>query len=185
MSPRFFRSRTAFRAWLESHHASVSELWVGFYNKASGKGGLTYPEAVDEALCFGWIDGVKKRIDEASYVHRFSPRTRSSYWSAVNTKRFNQLVTLGAVAPPGLEVFERRDQKKTEKYSFERKNAAFDPVVERAFKANASAWAFFCAQPPGYQRVLTFFVMSAKQEQTRLRRLAVLIEKSAKGERLT
>ena len=184
MKPRHFKSAGHFRRWLETHHASERELWVGFYRKASGKGGLTYPEAVDAALCFGWIDGVKKRIDEASYVHRFSPRTRSSYWSAVNTKRFNQLVTLGAVAPPGLEVFERRDQEKTEKYSFERKNAAFDAAMERAFKANAVAWTFFRAQPPGYRRLATFFVMSAKQEETRRRRLAVLAEMSAKGERL-
>jgi uncharacterized protein YdeI (YjbR/CyaY-like superfamily) len=184
MAPRFFRSREAFRAWLGKHHAAETELWVGFYRKASGKGGLTYPESVDEALCFGWIDGVKKRVDEASYMHRFTPRTRDSYWSAVNTKRFTQLVKSGVVAPPGLETFERRDRKKTEKYSFERKSPAFDPVVERAFKANADGWAFFRAQPPGYQRLLTFWVMSAKQESTRLRRLDMLAAKSAKGERL-
>ena len=184
MAPRFFRSQKAFRAWLEKHHATAPELWVGFYRKASGKGGLTYPESVDEALCFGWIDGVKKRVDEASYMHRFTPRKRDSYWSAVNTKRFKQLVKSGVVAPPGLDAFERRDRKKTEKYSFERKSAAFDPVVERAFKANADAWAFFSAQPPGYQRLLTFWVMSAKQESTRLHRLGMLAAKSAKGERL-
>ena len=185
MAPRFFRSGAAFRAWLERHHGSVSELWVGFYNKASGKGGLTYPEAVDAALSFGWIDGVKKRVDETSYMHRFTPRTRGSYWSAVNTKRFGQLLESGVVAPAGREAFERRDRKVTEKYSFERKNAAFDAVAQRAFKANAKAWTFFCAQPSGYQRLLTFWVMSAKQEETRLRRLAVLVEKSAKGKRHT
>jgi uncharacterized protein YdeI (YjbR/CyaY-like superfamily) len=185
MTPRYFKSGAEFRRWLEKHHATDRELWVGFYNKASGKGGLTYPEAVDEALCFGWIDGVKKRVDEASYVHRFTPRTRESYWSAVNTKRFGQLLESGVVAPAGREAFERRDRKITEKYSFERKNAAFDAVAERGFKANAKAWAFFRAQPPGYQRLLTFWVMSAKQEETRLRRLAVLVEKSAKGKRHT
>jgi uncharacterized protein YdeI (YjbR/CyaY-like superfamily) len=184
VAPRFFRSREAFRAWLEKHHATEPELWVGFYRKASGKGGLTYPESVDEALCFGWIDGVKKRVDEASYMHRFTPRTRDSYWSAVNTKRFEQLFKSGVVAGPGLEAFERRDRKKTEKYSFERKSAAFDPAVERAFRANAPAWTFFRAQPQGYQRLLTFWVMSAKQESTRLRRLEMLAAKSAKGERL-
>jgi uncharacterized protein YdeI (YjbR/CyaY-like superfamily) len=146
--------------------------------------GLTYRQALDEALCFGWIDGVKKRVDDDSYVHRFTPRKRDSYWSAVNTKRFRQLVKGGVVAPPGLEAFKRRDPKKTEKYSFERKRAAFDAVAERAFKANAAAWTFFRAQPPGYQRLLTFWVMSAKQEETRLRRLAVLVERSAKGLRL-
>jgi uncharacterized protein YdeI (YjbR/CyaY-like superfamily) len=128
---------------------------------------------------------VKKRVDEASYMHRFTPRKSDSYWSAVNTKRFGQLVKSGVVAPPGVAAFERRDRKKTEKYSFERKSAAFDAVIERAFKANANAWTFFRAQPPGYQRLLTFWVMSAKQEETRLRRLALLAEKSAKGERLT
>ena len=185
MTPRYFKSGAAFRRWLETHHATDRELWVGFYNRASGKGGLTYPEAVDEALCFGWIDGVKKRVDDASYVHRFTPRTRESYWSAVNTKRFGQLLESGVVAPAGREAFERRDRKITAKYSFERKNAAFDAVAERGFKANPKAWAFFRAQPPGYQRLLTFWVMSAKQEETRLRRLAVLVEKSAKGKRHT
>ena len=184
MAPRFFRSRAAFRAWLEKHHDTVAELWVGFYKKASGKGGLTYPDSVDEALCFGWIDGVKKRVDDASYMHRFTPRTRDSYWSAVNTKRFTQLVKRGVVAPPGREAFERRDRKKTEQYSFERKSAAFDPVVERAFRANPPAWAFFRAQPAGYQRLITFYVMSAKQESTRLRRLDRVAAMSAKGERL-
>jgi uncharacterized protein YdeI (YjbR/CyaY-like superfamily) len=184
MKPRHFKSAAEFRRWLEKHHATDRELWVGFYKKASGKGGLTYPESVDEALCFGWIDGVKKSVDEASYMHRFTPRKRDSYWSAVNTKRFGQLVKSGVVAAPGLEAFERRDRKKTEKYSFERKSAAFDAVTERAFKANANAWTFFRAQPPGYQRLLTFWVMSATQEETRLRRLVVLAGKSAKGERL-
>jgi uncharacterized protein YdeI (YjbR/CyaY-like superfamily) len=184
VAPRFFRSHEAFRAWLERHHATDRELWVGFYNKASGNAGLTYPEAVDQALCFGWIDGVKKRVDEASYMHRFSPRTRDSYWSAVNTKRFKQLVKLGVVGAAGLEAFERRDRKKTAQYSFERKSAEFDAVVERAFKANAKAWTFFGAQPVGYQRLMTFYIMSAKREETRLRRLAVLVESSAKGLRL-
>jgi uncharacterized protein YdeI (YjbR/CyaY-like superfamily) len=100
-APRFFRSGGAFRAWLERHHATERELWVGFYNKASGKGGLTYPEAVDAALCFGWIDGVKKRVDKTSYMHRFTPRTRASYWSAVNTTRFGQLLESGVVVPAG------------------------------------------------------------------------------------
>jgi uncharacterized protein YdeI (YjbR/CyaY-like superfamily) len=185
MTPRYFKSGAEFRRWLEKHHATDRELWVGFYNKASGKGGLTYPEAVDAALCFGWIDGVKKRVDRTSYMHRFTPRTRDSYWSAVNTTRFGQLLESGVVVPAGREAFERRDRKMTEKYSFERKSAAFDAVAERAFKANAKAWTFFRAQPPGYQRLLTFWVMSAKQEETRLRRLAVLVEKSAKGKRHT
>ena len=184
MTPTFFETPSKFRAWLQTHHKTANELWVGFYKKASGKGGLTYSEAVDAALCFGWIDGVKYKVDESSYMHRFSPRTAGSYWSAVNTKRMERLLDAGLVAAPGKAAFERRDQKKTKKYSFERKNAAFDAATRRAFKANRPAWAFFAAQPPGYQKVLTFWVMSARQEDTRLRRLATLVERSAKGERI-
>jgi uncharacterized protein YdeI (YjbR/CyaY-like superfamily) len=184
VTPRFFASRAAFRAWLERHHASAGELWVGFYNKASGKGGITYKEAVDEALCFGWIEGVKKRDNDSSYTHRFTPRTHDSYWSAVNTKRMNELIALGAAAAPGLAAFERRDRKKTRQYSFERKAASFDAPAARAFKADAGAWAFFRAQPPGYQKLTTFWVMSAKQEETRLRRLAALVKTSAEGKRM-
>jgi uncharacterized protein YdeI (YjbR/CyaY-like superfamily) len=184
MTPKFFKSADAFRAWLEKHGAKERELWVGFYKKASGKGGLTYPEAVDAALCFGWIDGVKYKVDESSYMHRFSPRTAASYWSAVNTKRMQQLIEDGLVAAPGLAAFERRDRKTTQKYSFERRSAAFDDAALRAFKANRPAWAFFTAQPPGYQKLMTFWIMSARQEATRLRRLATLAERSAKGERV-
>jgi uncharacterized protein YdeI (YjbR/CyaY-like superfamily) len=184
MKPTFFKCGTDFRRWLEIHGTAKKELWVGFYKKASGKGGLTYPEAVDAALCFGWIDGVKYRVDESSYMHRFSPRTAGSYWSAVNTKRMKQLVEDGVVAAPGLAAFERRDLKKTQKYSFERKNASFDPATLRTFKANKPAWEFFTAQPPGYQKLLTFWVMSAKKPETRLRRLNMLAERSTKGERV-
>ena len=184
MTPTFFKSGAAFRAWLDKHGATERELWVGFYKKASGKGGLTYAEAVDAALCFGWIDGVKYRVDESSYMHRFSPRTAGSYWSAVNTKRMTQLVEDGLAAAQGLAAFERRDRKITQKYSFERKNAAFDAPTLRTFKANRPAWAFFTAQPPGYQKLMTFWVMSARQEETRLRRLATLADRSANGERI-
>jgi uncharacterized protein YdeI (YjbR/CyaY-like superfamily) len=184
MTPKFFESGEAFRAWLEKHGTKERELWVGFFRKVAGKRGLTYPEAVDAALCYGWIDGVKYKVDEVSYMHRFSPRTTGSYWSAVNTRRMKQLLKDGVVAAPGLAAFERRDLKKTKKYSFERKTAAFDDAMLKAFKANKAAWEFFSAQPPGYQKLLTFWVMSAKQEATRLRRFATLAERSAKGERI-
>ena len=184
MTPKFFKSSEAFRAWLEKHGSQKLELWVGFYRKASGKGGLTYPEAVDAALCFGWIDGVKYKVDESSYEHRFTPRRAGSYWSTVNTKRMQQLMTDGLVAAPGAAAFERRDRKKTQQYSFERKSAAFDAPALKTFKANRPAWAFFIAQPPGYQKLLTHWVMDAKQPETRLRRLATLVERSAKRERL-
>src|SRR5712691_13235832 len=122
MKPAFFKSQTEFRKWLETHHATDRELWVMFYKKGSGKSGIGYKEAVDEALCFGWIDGIKKRVDESSYTHRFTPRKADSVWSVVNTKRAKALVELGLMAPPGLQAFERRDRKKTRQYSYEREN---------------------------------------------------------------
>jgi uncharacterized protein YdeI (YjbR/CyaY-like superfamily) len=185
VKPRYFKSQADFRRWLEAHHASERELVVGFYKKASGKGGIGYKEAVDEALCFGWIDGIKKRVDEASYTHRFTPRRAGSIWSAINLKRMNELIALGLVSTAGLDTFERRDPKKAGLYSFENRPQAFDAVIARAFKANARAWAFFRAQPPGYQRILTFWIMSAKKEETRLRRLDVLVRRSAEGKRMT
>ena len=127
---------------------------------------------------------MKYKVDDSSYQHRFSPRTAGSYWSVVNTKRMKQLIENGLAAAPGLAAFERRDLKNTQKYSFERKHATFDVATLRAFKANKAGWAFFTGQPPGYQKLLTFWVMSAKQEETRLRRLATLAERSAKGERV-
>ncbi len=184
MTPRFFKSPADFRRWLERHHASQVELWVGFHKKASGKGGISYKDAVDAALCFGWIDGVKKSVDADSYVHRFSPRTLGSYWSAVNTRRMNELVALGLAAAPGLAAFERRDRAKTKQYSFERKAAAFDAALLKRFKAHAAAWRFFGAQPPGYQKLITFWVTSAKQEDTRLRRLETLIKVCSEGKRM-
>jgi uncharacterized protein YdeI (YjbR/CyaY-like superfamily) len=185
MKPHHFKSAAEFRAWLETHGSSVRELWVGFYKKASRKGGLTYKEAVDEALCFGWIDGIRKRVDEASFMHRFTPRTASSIWSAINLRRMKELLDSGRVAEVGRETYQRRDPQRTQKYSFENKPSAFDAPLERRFKGNQDAWRFFRAQPPGYQKVLTFWIMSAKKEETRLRRLDALIAKSAEGKRIT
>jgi uncharacterized protein YdeI (YjbR/CyaY-like superfamily) len=184
MTPRFFKSEDDFRRWLDRHHATDDELWVGFYKKHSGRGGISYKEAVDAALCFGWIDGVKKTVDADSYMHRFTPRRRASYWSAVNTRRMNALIELGRVAAPGHAAFARRDREKTRRYSFEREAAAFDAALLKQFKANAAAWRFFSAQPPGYRKLLTFWVTSAKQEETRQRRLGTLITMSSEGKRL-
>ena len=184
MTTRYFKDAAEFRRWLAAHHATERELLVGFYKKASGKPGISYKDAVDEALCFGWIDGVKKRVDEHRYTHRFSPRTSSSIWSLINTRRVGELIALERMAAPGLETFQRRDPKKTQLYSFENRPSTFDAVLERTFKADAVAWTFFRAQPPGYRRVVTFWVMSAKQEETRLRRLAVLVKSSAEGKRI-
>ncbi|HEY0159753.1 MAG TPA: YdeI/OmpD-associated family protein [Thermoanaerobaculia bacterium] len=185
MSVQFFESRKAFRKWLEKNHDKATELFVGMYNKASGRGGLTYREALDEALCFGWIDGVRKRIDETSYMQRFTPRRKNSYWSAVNTKRFGELQELGLVAPSGQAAFDARDPLKTQKYSFERETAeVFSPEIERQFRAKKKAWAFFEQQPPSYRKLATFWVMSAKQEATRARRLERLIADSAARKRI-
>ena len=184
MKPTFFKTPAAFRTWLQTHHGTKDELWVGFYKKASRKKGITYPEAVDAALCFGWIDGIKKRVDEDSYMHRFSPRKAGSIWSAINTRRATELVALGVMAPPGLEVFERRDRAKTKLYSYENRPAAFGAALERTFRTNAAAWTFFRAQPPGYQKLMTFWIMSAKKDEARLRRLAALVKSSAEGVRM-
>jgi uncharacterized protein YdeI (YjbR/CyaY-like superfamily) len=184
MTARYFKTASDFRRWLAAHHATDRELLVGFYKKASGRPGISYKEAVDEALCFGWIDGIKKRVDDERYTHRFTPRKAGSTWSLINANRVKELIAVGRMAAPGREAFERRDPKKTGIYSFERRPSTLDPSLERIFRRNTAAWTFFGAQPPGYRRLMTFYVMSAKQQETRERRLAVLMKSSAEGKRL-
>lgn len=184
MEPTFFKTPGDLRRWLERNHASATELWIGMYRKASGKGGVTYKEALDEALCIGWIDGVRKRLDEESFVQRFTPRRPDSYWSAVNIKRAQELIEAGRMHATGLAAFERRDSLKAEKYSFERQNAKLDPGMEKRFRANPRAWAFFESQPPGYRRLIAHWVTSAKKEETRQRRLETLIKESAARRRV-
>jgi uncharacterized protein YdeI (YjbR/CyaY-like superfamily) len=180
-TPRFFRSASDLRAWLERNHDSVSELWIGFFNQRSGKTGITYREALDEALCFGRIDGVRKSVDEGRYAQRFTPRKARSMWSLVNMKRVGELKGLGRMCAPGLAAFDRRDEKRSGVDSLERANAKLSGALERRFRANARAWAFFQSRPPGYRHLGTWFVMSAKKDETRLKRLAILIELCAKG----
>ena len=184
MIARYFKTSAEFRRWLAAHHDKERELLVGFYKKSSGLTGISYKEAVDEALCFGWIDGIKKRVDEARYTHRFSPRKADSIWSLVNATRLEELMAAKRVARPGLDAWQRRNPKKTGVYSFENRPKTFEPALERTFKADKAAWAFFCAQPPGYRRLMTFYVMSAKQSETRARRLERLIKSSAEGQRI-
>jgi uncharacterized protein YdeI (YjbR/CyaY-like superfamily) len=184
MNPKFFKSAAGFRRWLAGHHDAAGELLVGFYKRESGRGGITYPEALDEALAYGWIDGVRKAIDAAAYSIRFSPRTRGSVWSVVNTRRVRALVKAGRMEAPGLRAFRERDAAKTRRDSYEREHATLDARSVRAFRADRKAWAFFDAQPPGYKRVAVFWVMSAKREETRVRRLAQLIERCRAGMRL-
>jgi uncharacterized protein YdeI (YjbR/CyaY-like superfamily) len=180
----FFRSSAEFRRWLVKNHAAVTELWVGFYRKDSGKGGITYQEALDEALCFGWIDGLKKKVCELSYTHRFTPRKARSIWSTVNTKRAGVLRKLGRMTPAGLKAFAARDAKRSGIYSFENRPRQLEGALEQKFKANTKAWEFFQAQPPGYRRLLIWRIVSAKKEETRLRRLEQLIQDSAQGKRI-
>lgn len=180
---RFFASSTKARAWFERNHDRVEEQWIGFYKVGASKKGATYAEVLDQALCFGWIDGIRKRIDDESYMIRFSPRTRRSGWSKVNVKRFSELSELGLVRPAGLKAFEERDRKKSA-YSYEKENARLEADLEARFRGNAAAWAFFEAQPPGYRRLATWWIMSGKREETRLRRLETLIRDSEKGRRL-
>ena len=184
MKPTFFATPAAFRKWLTSNHEKAKELLVGYYKKGSGKPSMTWPESVDQALCFGWIDGVRKSIDEDSYTIRFTPRRPNSIWSAVNIKKAEVLIEQGLMQPAGRRAFDARDPAKTNRYSFEQQNIAFDADTEKRFKSNKRAWSFFEAQPPGYRKIATFWVMSAKQEATRAKRLARLIETSAAGLRI-
>ena len=185
MKPTFFACPADLREWFERHHETRPELWVGFYRKGSGRPSITWPEAVDEALCFGWIDGIRKRIDENAYVIRFTPRRRSSRWSAVNVARVGVLTRKRRMRPSGLAAFEARAEARTGVYSYEQRHSArLDRAAEREFRANARAWAFFQAQPPGYRHLCIWWIVSAKKDETRRRRLATLIRLSAKGERL-
>jgi uncharacterized protein YdeI (YjbR/CyaY-like superfamily) len=182
MEPTFFATPDDLRAWFEDHHESETELLVGFHKKGSGRPSITWPESVDEALCFGWIDGVRRRIDDTSYSIRFTPRKARSTWSAVNVERVRELIEHGLMRPAGVAAFERRADDRTAIYAYEqRKTAALDPKQERGFRANAKAWAWFCAQPAGYRRTATYWVISAKREETRRRRLEQLIEDSEAG----
>ena len=184
MKPRFFKTSAEFRSWLAKNRNAASELWVGFYKKDSGKGGITYSEALDEALCFGWIDGVRKSVDAESYTIRFSPRQPKSIWSAVNTRRVAALTKAGSMDPSGLEVFRNRDPGRTLLYSYERERAEFTGLWLERFRSNAAAWRFFDAQPPSYKRTVTFWVMSAKKEETRSKRLDALIAESGLSRRI-
>jgi uncharacterized protein YdeI (YjbR/CyaY-like superfamily) len=179
MKPKFFPSPAAWHAWLEQHHEKHDELWVGFHKVGSGKPSITWPEAVDGALCFGWIDGVRKSLDESSYVIRFTPRRSKSIWSAVNSKRIAELSTLGLMRPAGVRAFERRTGDRSEIYAYEqRMGAELSGAYEKHFRARKKAWKFFRAQPPWYQRTASWWVISAKKEETRLKRLAQVIEDS-------
>ncbi|MDR3668494.1 MAG: YdeI/OmpD-associated family protein [Ignavibacteriaceae bacterium] len=184
MDLKYFKSSSEFRKWLEKNHSKAAELWVGFYKINSNLKGISYKEAVDQALCFGWIDGIKKKVDELSYTHRFTPRKSKSNWSSTNIKRVGELTKLGLMHPSGITVFNQRDKEKIKQYSYERKTETLDKSYEELFKTNSNAWTFFQSQPPSYQKVAILWVMTAKKEDTRLRRLNTLIQDSANNKRL-
>ncbi len=180
--PKFFPTFADWRAWLEKHHDKYEEFWVGFYKRDSGRPSITWPESVDGALCFGWIDGVRYSIDAISYKIRFTPRKARSTWSAINIKRVKELTKLGLMHPAGLAAFEKRNGDRSAIYSYEqRKTATLPPAFEKQFKANVEAWAYFQSQPPWYRRTSTYWVISAKKEETKEKRLSTLIECSQRG----
>jgi uncharacterized protein YdeI (YjbR/CyaY-like superfamily) len=177
MKPKFFSSLSAWHAWLEEYHEKHEELWVGFHKVGSGKPSITWPEAVDGALCFGWIDGVRKSLGETSYVIRFTRRRPKSIWSAINIRRVAELTKLGLMRPKGVQAFERRTANRSEIYAYEqRKGAKLEATYEKQFRANKRAWNFFQTRPPWYRRTAIWWVISAKKEETRLKRLAQLID---------
>jgi uncharacterized protein YdeI (YjbR/CyaY-like superfamily) len=186
MKPKFFSTPGDFRAWLETCHETEKELLVGFHKKGSGKPSITWPESVDEALCFGWIDGVRRSLGQTAYTIRFTPRQRTSTWSVVNVARVAELTKRRRMRSAGLRAFAARRPERTGIYLYERKEelVKLPKEEEKALRANRKAAAFFDAQPPGYRRTAIHWVIRAKRQATRERRLSQLIADSAAGRRL-
>jgi len=181
MKPVFFANATDWRHWLQQNGEREDEVLVGFHKRGSGKPSITWPESVDGALCFGWIDGVRRSIDGSSYTIRFTPRRRRSIWSKVNVKRAEELIASGLMQPAGMRAFKARQQERSGVYSFEQSEIAFDESQEQQFKRAKAAWQFFQSQAPWYRRTATYWVISAKREETKAKRLKILIEDSAAG----
>ncbi len=177
----FFKSPSDLKKWFAKHHLTAQELWAGYYKKGSGKPSITWPESVDEALCVGWIDGIRKSVDDISYTIRFTPRKQRSIWSAVNIKRAQELVDQGLMQPAGLKAFQAREENRSGIYSYEQRSPELPAPYQRLLKKNSAAWKFFQAHPPSYRRAANWHVLSAKKEETRLKRLTQLIEDSAQG----
>ena len=184
MNPTFFKNPAAFRKWLEKNHDRRDELLVGFYKRGSGKPSITWQESVDQALCFGWIDGVRKRIDDVSYTIRFTPRRKRSIWSAINIGRVEVLTKLGLMHDAGLAAFAQRTDDRSRVYSFESAPKELAIEDQKKFRANEAAWKFFNEQPPSYRRIVVHWIVTAKKEETHAKRLAKLIDYSARSKRL-
>jgi uncharacterized protein YdeI (YjbR/CyaY-like superfamily) len=183
VKPTFFATPAAFRAWLKKHHKTADELWVGYYRKDCGKASITWQESVDEALCFGWIDGIRKKISDVAFTNRFTPRRPGSNWSAINIAKVEELTKRKRMQAAGLAAFAKRTEAKSGIYSYDRVSVAFAKPFERKFRANKKAWAFFQAQAPYYRKIMTGWVNGAKQEETRLRRLDKLMAACESGRR--
>ena len=185
MQPRFFARPADFRRWLERNAATTSELVVGFHKVGSGRPSMSWPDSVDEALCFGWIDGVRKRIDDQSYLIRFAPRKASSIWSAVNVAKAERLIAQGRMQPAGLAAYQRRTRNRTGTYSYEQAHdAQLTDVERRRFRRDRTAWNYFQSAPAGYRRTVLHRITTAKRPETRARRLEQLIAACAEGKRL-
>ncbi len=184
MKVRHFKSSAEFRSWLAKNHAGETELWVGYYKKETGKPSMTWPESVDEALCYGWIDGIRRSVDSESYTIRFTPRRARSTWSAINIRRVGELIAAGRMRAAGLKAFEARLAHRSATYSYEKRKEALDQPYQGTLKRNRKAWEFYQAQPPSYRRAVNWWILSAKQEATRVKRLTKLIELCARAERL-
>ena len=184
MTPKFFKTPSAFNKWLAANQAESKELWVGFHKKKSGKPSIDWPQSVDEALCFGWIDGIRKSIDEESYMIRFTPRNPTSVWSAVNIKNVEKLIRENRMQDAGLKAFAARKENRSGIYSYEQRSPELVEPYLGKLKRNKAAWKFFQAQPPSYRKVMNWWVVSAKQEATRLKRIDKLIEESEQGRRM-
>lgn len=184
MTPIFFRTPAEFRKWLAKNHATADQLWVGYYKKGTGRPSLTWPESVDEALCYGWIDGIRKSIDDISYQIRFSPRNPGSVWSGVNIKRAQALIEQGRMHPAGFKAYAARIENKSGIYSYEQRSAELVEPYRGLLKKDRAAWNFFQAQPASYRKAVSWWIISAKQEETRVRRVEKLIAYAAQGQRL-
>jgi uncharacterized protein YdeI (YjbR/CyaY-like superfamily) len=184
VKPQFFRSPAALRKWFAAHHATSQELWVGYHKVGSGKASVTWPESVDEALCVGWIDGIRRSLDDTSYTIRFTPRRRTSIWSAVNIKRAEVLIETKRMRSAGLQAYEARKENRSGIYSYEQRSPELPDQYGRLLKKNTAALGFFQAQSLSYRKTVCWWIVSAKKEETRLKRLQLLIEDSANGRTL-
>ncbi len=184
VKPRFFKTPEAFRKWLVKYHRQKTEQWVGYYKKGSGKPSITWSESVDQALCYGWIDGLRRSIDDVSYMIRFTPRKKGSHWSKVNLKKVEELQKQGLMEPAGIAIFEARDLKKTARTAYEQKQVNLEPAYLKQLKASKAAWTDFESRSASYRKQCIWWVMSAKKKETQLSRLATLINCCAQGEKI-